>query len=108
MIESERLSFVRNNQSKLRVDKYNNLRQPTSTTEQEGSNKGRKVVLPSTFVRSTRLMNQLYFDGMTICSHVVFSYLFVTFTCNSKWSETRRVLSNLNSTASDRHLIGQT
>ena len=102
MIESERLSFVRNNQSKLRVDKYNNIRQPNSTTEQEGSNKGKKVVLPLTFVGSTRFMNQLYFDGMTIYSNVVFSYLFLTLTCNLKWPKIRRVLSNMNSIASDR------
>ena len=67
MIEFERLSFIRNNQSELRVDKYNNLCQTSSNMQEEGSTKGKIVVLPSTFVGGTRFMNQLYFDGMAIC-----------------------------------------
>ena len=39
---------------------------------------------------------------MTICSNVGFPNLFVTFTCNLKWLEIRRVLSNMNLTTSDR------
>jgi len=102
MIKSKRLSFIRNNRSNLRVDKYNNLRQPRSNMQEEGSNKGKRVVLPSTFVGSTRFMNQLYFYGMKICSYVGFPYLFVTFTCNPKWSEIRRILSNMKLTPSGR------
>ena len=59
MIESERLSFIRNNQSKLIVDKYNNFCQTSSNMQEDGSNKGKRVVLPSTFVGGTRFMNQL-------------------------------------------------
>jgi len=102
MLESERLSFIRNNQSKLRVDKYDNLFQSKSSTQEEGSTKGKRVVLPSTFVGGTRFMEQLYFDGMAICSHVGFPDLFVTFTCNPKWPEIHRILSHKNLSASDR------
>jgi len=102
MIEFERLSFIRNNQSKLRVDKYNNLCQTSSNMQEEGSTKGKRVVLPSTFVAGTKFMNQLYFDGMAICIYVGFPYLFLTFTCNPKWPEIRRILCNLNLTPSDR------
>jgi len=102
MIESERLSFIKNNKSKLRVDKYDNLCQAKSSTQEEGSSKGKRVILPSTFVGGTRYMDQLYFDGMTICSHVGFPDLFVTFTCNPKWPEIQRLLSPQNLTASDR------
>ena len=52
-IKSERLSFIRNNQSKLRVDKYDNLVQEISSTQEEGSTKGKRVVLPSTFIGGT-------------------------------------------------------
>ena len=82
MVESKRLSFVRNNQSKLRVDKYINLSQPITSSHNEGADKGKRVVLPSTFVGSRRFMDQLYFNGMAICSHVGFPYLFLAFTCN--------------------------
>jgi len=102
MLESERLSFIRNNQSKLRVDKYDNLFQSKSTTQEEGSTKGKRVVLPSTFVGETRFMEQLYFDGMAICSHASFPDLFVTFTCNPKWPEIHKILSQQNLAASDR------
>jgi len=47
-------------------------------------------------------MEQLYFDGMAICSHVGFPDLFVTFTCNPKWPEIQRLLSQQNLVASDR------
>jgi len=36
-------------------------------------------VLPSNFVGGRRFMDQLYFDGMAICGHVGFPYLFVTY-----------------------------
>jgi len=102
MLESERLSFIRKNQSKLRVDKYDNLFQSKSSTQEEGSTKGKRVVLPSTFVGGTLFMEQLYFDGMAICSNAGFPDLFVTFTCNPKWPEIHRILSHQNLSASDR------
>ena len=102
MIESERLSFIRNNQSKLRVDKYNNLSDRSSNSEKEGASKGKIIVLPSSFVGGKRFMDQLFFDGMTICSYLGFPNLFVTFTCNPKWPEITRLLSDLSLTASDR------
>lgn len=36
MIESKRLSLIRNNLSKLKVDKYNSLSKPTNETQNEG------------------------------------------------------------------------
>jgi len=46
-------------------------------------------------------MNQLYFDGMAICSTVGFSDLFLTFTCNPYWPEIQRSISALNLSAQD-------
>jgi len=83
MIESERLSFIRYNQSKLRVDKYANLENSDSNNENHGSDRGKQVILPSSFVGGHRHMDQLYFDRMTICNHVGFPELFITFMCNS-------------------------
>ncbi|KAL5179701.1 Replication protein A DNA-binding subunit C [Glycine soja] len=87
MVESKRLSYIRNNQKKLRVDKLT---------------KGKKVILPSTFVGSPRYMDQLYFDGMAICSHVGFPNLFITLTCNPNWPKICRLLSPLNLKPTDR------
>ncbi|XP_058742520.1 uncharacterized protein LOC131615017 [Vicia villosa] len=101
MMESERLNWLRKNQSKLRVGKYTKLsEQSESTTQQPHSKTGRRIVLPSSFVGSKRYMDQLYFDGMAISSAIGFPDLFLTFTCNPKWPEITRHLSmrNLNPT----------
>ncbi|RZC20082.1 hypothetical protein D0Y65_006782 [Glycine soja] len=71
MVESERLSYIRNNKKKLRVD-------------------------------NPRYMDQLYFDGMAICSHVGFPNLFITLTYNPNWPEIHRLLNPLNLKAADR------
>ncbi|KAF1865981.1 hypothetical protein Lal_00041679 [Lupinus albus] len=68
MVESERLSFIKRNQKKLMVDKYKNLNETQGSDQSQGSNRGKRVILPSTFVGGRRYMDQLYFDGMAICS----------------------------------------
>ncbi|KAL3010663.1 hypothetical protein AAZX31_07G156100 [Glycine max] len=90
MVESERHSYIINNQKKLRVDNT------------KGLNKGKRVILPSTFVGNPRYMDQLYFDGMAICNHVGFPNLFITLTCNPNRPEIHRLLNPLNLKAIDR------
>ncbi|XP_058765892.1 uncharacterized protein LOC131639412 [Vicia villosa] len=103
MMESERLNWLRNNQSKLRVRKYNNLQQRCDQGEKNPGNKqGKRVVLPSSFVGSKRYMDQLYFDGMAISSRLGFPDLFITFTCNPNWPEITRLLSPKNLKPHDR------
>ncbi|KAH1203302.1 ATP-dependent DNA helicase PIF4 [Glycine max] len=102
MVEFERLSYIRNNKKKLRVDKYCSLQTSLDAGSSKGSSKGKRVILPSTFVGSPRYMDQLYFDGMTICSHMGFPNLFITLTCNPNWPEIRRVLAPLNLKPTDR------
>ncbi|KAL3037718.1 hypothetical protein AAZX31_01G086000 [Glycine max] len=97
-----KLSYIRNNQKKLRVDKYCSLQNSLDTGTAKGLTKGKRVILPSTFVGSPRYMDQLYFDGMAICSHVGFPNLFITLTCNPNWLEIRRLLSPLNLKPIDR------
>ncbi|XP_058751157.1 uncharacterized protein LOC131624213 [Vicia villosa] len=103
MMESERLNWLRTNQSKLRVGKYNNLNDRCNGAEANTAPKrGKRVVLPSTFVGSKRYMDQLYFDGMAISSKLGFPDLFVTFTCNPAWPEIQRALSGTNLKPHDR------
>ena len=102
MVESERLNYIRNNQKKLRVDKYCCLQNSLDAGTSQGLNKRKRVILPPTFVGSPRYMDQLYFDGMAICSHVGFPKLFITLTCNPKWPEIHRLLAPLNLKAADR------
>ncbi|XP_058726735.1 uncharacterized protein LOC131598121 [Vicia villosa] len=102
MMESQRLNYIRKHQKKLRVSKYSNLTGPDQGSDTQGSNKGKRVVLPSTYVGSRRYMEQLYFDGMAICSHVGFPELFITFTCNPKWPEIKRVTDKIKLHPHDR------
>lgn len=102
MMESERLSFIRRNQTKLRVDKYRSLNDSDHQVQTQGSNRGKRVILPSTYVGSRRYMDQLYFDGMAICSAVGFPDLFITFTCNPNWPEIQRLLAPMHLKPQDR------
>ncbi|KAK7301999.1 hypothetical protein RJT34_12876 [Clitoria ternatea] len=101
MMESERLSYIRTHQKELRVDKYNNLHRSNDQVHTQGSNKGKRIILPSTFVGGRRYMDQLYFDAMEICSFVGFPDLFLTFTCNLNWPEVQRLLRPLHLKAQD-------
>ena len=47
-------------------------------------------------------MDQLYFDGMAICSTFGFPDFFFTFTCNPKWPEIQQSIAALNLIALDR------
>ncbi|XP_058753699.1 uncharacterized protein LOC131626879 [Vicia villosa] len=102
MLESERLRWLRKNKSKLRVGKYHNLNELKSNSVTQGSSTGKRVVLPSSYVGSRRYMDQLYFDGMEICSYVGFPDLFITFTCNPNWPEIQRYVRQSNLKPADR------
>ncbi|XP_058722666.1 uncharacterized protein LOC131594520 [Vicia villosa] len=102
MLESEKLEWLRKNQPKLRVCKYSSLNEEGDQSQTTGSNIGKRVVLPSSFVGGRRFMDQLYYDGMAICSKVGFPDLFITFTCNPNWPEIQRVLGPLHLKAQDR------
>ncbi|KAH1053406.1 hypothetical protein GYH30_022612 [Glycine max] len=101
MIESQNLNFVRQHQQQLRVDKYINLNACNNAPETLGNEKGKRVILPSSFVGSQRYMEQLYFDGMAICGHIGFLDLFLTLTCNPAWPEIQRKVRKSNLTPHD-------
>ncbi|XP_058741130.1 uncharacterized protein LOC131613480 [Vicia villosa] len=105
MLEEERLKCLRNNQSNLRVSKYRSLTEEGDPNQTQGSITGKRVILPSSYVGIRRFMDQLYYDGMTICSKVGFLDLFITFTCNPNWPEIQRALHPLNLKPQDRPYI---
>lgn len=59
MIESHRLNYVRDHQQDLMVDKYKNLSQSIDHAQTQGNQRGKMIILPSSFVRSRRYMEQL-------------------------------------------------
>jgi hypothetical protein len=100
MMESERLTWLRKNQPKLRVGKYHKLNVPSQRNAT--GKRGKRVVLPSTFVGSRRYLDQLYFDGMAISSKIGFPDIFLTFTCNPNWPEIQREVAKDNLKPHDR------
>ncbi|KAH1034361.1 hypothetical protein GYH30_054672 [Glycine max] len=78
--KSQKLNYVRQHQQELRVDKYMNLNACNNEAQTLGNEKGKRIILPNSFIGSQRYMKQLYFDGMTICVHIGFPDLFLTLT----------------------------
>lgn len=91
-IETERLNFIRHNQSKLRVDEYVHLRDAMAN-DSDVNNIGRPFILPSSFTGSPRYMQEKTQDAMTYVRKYGKPQLFITFTCNSKWDEITNELS---------------
>ncbi|KAL5162605.1 hypothetical protein HKD37_07G019693 [Glycine soja] len=95
---SQKLNYVRQHQQQLRVDKYINLTGSNDHPETLGRDRGKRIIQPSSFVGSQRYMEQLYFDGMTICGHLGFPDLFLTMTCNPTWPKIQRKVTQSNLT----------
>ncbi|XP_043259365.1 uncharacterized protein LOC122403185 [Colletes gigas] len=102
-IETERLSYIRLNQAKLRSEEYIHLRDAIRT-EGDARNLGRLTILPATYVGSPRHMHEYAQDAMAFVRQYGRPDLFVTFTCNSRWID---IQCNLipGQTSSDRHDI---
>jgi len=102
-IESERLNFIRHNQSKMRVDDYIHLRDAIDN-DGHANNIGQLFILPSSFTGSSRYMHERTQDAMTYVRKYGKPQLFITFTCNPKWEEiTMELLKNQKS--HERHDI---
>jgi hypothetical protein len=87
----------------LRVGKYHTLNQNIASNDGHIQQKrGKRVILPSSFVGSRRYLDQLYFDGMAISSKIGFPDIFITFTCNPNWPEIQRELLKDNLKSQDR------
>ncbi|XP_043865136.1 uncharacterized protein LOC122757337 [Drosophila mojavensis] len=102
-IETERLTFIRLNQAKLRSKEYIHLRDAI-ITDGDSENVGRLTILPATYTGSPRHMHEYAQDAMTYVRHYGRPDLFITFTCNPKWIEIIQLLLP-GQTSSDRHDI---
>ena len=91
-IESDRLSYIRTNQNKLKAEQYKGLLDALASNETDLRTIGRRVILPSTFIGSPRHMKQLYQDSISIVSRYGKPDLFITFTCNPHWPEIQSAL----------------
>ena len=103
-IEAERLLYIKTNQNNLRSESYIHL-QDAIANDVNISERGTKVILPSSFTGSPRYMHMHTQDTICIARKYGRPDLFITFTCNSKWSEIQNALLPTNTDALYRHDI---
>jgi hypothetical protein len=99
MIESQRLSFIRSNQTKIRADFLVNVEEAVDRGDIDASSVGTRVVVPTSFVGGRRYMFNNCQDAMALCKKFGYPDLFLTVTCNPKWDEIQRHLSKSNNYA---------
>ncbi len=80
-IEQNNLNYLKNNQSKLRVETRKNV-EAAAADGADAPTTGKPYTLPSSFVGSKRYMCQQYQDAMAIVRALGKPDLFITFTCN--------------------------
>ncbi|XP_071713690.1 uncharacterized protein [Rutidosis leptorrhynchoides] len=102
MVESERISYIRNNQKILRSDTFSHLTEASLTGSAVNTMLGKRIKLPSSFTGSARYMIENYRDAMALCRVYGYPDLFLTFTCNSKWPEITRALEGSNFNPEDK------
>ena len=96
-IESERLSYIRHNQVKLRSEHYSGLMDWLEREIEHLGNEylpGKPVILPSSFTGGKRFMQQNYQDAMAMCAKYGKPQLFFTYTCNPKHEDITNNLGN--------------
>uniref|UniRef100_UPI00358E1C01 uncharacterized protein n=1 Tax=Myxine glutinosa TaxID=7769 RepID=UPI00358E1C01 len=86
--EANRLQYFKQNQETLRAMEYRGLLDHVQNVAADNQRPvGRIVILPSSFAGSPRAMQQNYQDAMAIVRKFGKPDLFITFTCNPKWTE---------------------
>ena len=86
-IETERLQFLRREQTALRADCYQDLRDAILDSDGDPRNVGRRVILPSTFTGGPQYMHERKQDAMTYVRKYGHPDLFITTTTNPNWPE---------------------
>lgn len=86
-IETCRLYFHRHKQSEIRTEILSGVFDVLSAGETKGSNVGRRVVLPASFVGGPRDMRRRYLDAMALVQQYGMPDKFLTMTCNPNWQE---------------------
>ena len=101
-IESNRLRYLKLNQTSLRSDSYDSIKESENAGNTCMNEQGQEFILPATFTGSPRYMKNMYLDAMAICRHFGFPDLFITFTCNPKWPELTRFIQKRGLKSDDR------
>ena len=91
-IETERLQFLRREQTALRADCYQDLRDAILDGDGDPNNVGRRIILPSSFTGGPRYMHERQQDAMSYVRKYGHPDLFITTTTNPNWPEIKNSL----------------
>lgn len=94
MIESQRLSFIRQHQKDIWKYFLIGIQEVVDNGDVDAITIGARVVLPSSFVDGFRYMFNNCHDAMTICNRFGYPDLFLTITCNPKWPKIERYVDS--------------
>ena len=94
-IQNNRLTYLCNHQTSLRVESYHGLEDYLTKVANKHANHtkqtsvciGKKFILPSSFTDSFRYLHQRYLDAIAMGREFGKQDLFMTFTCKPKWKE---------------------
>ncbi|XP_071924722.1 uncharacterized protein [Coffea arabica] len=108
-IETSRLDFFRNyqNQNRLRIELYQGFLDSISSGEINGSNVGKRFILPRSFIGGPRDMKRRYLDAMTLVQPYGKPDIFLTMTCNKSWPEIKKLLLPTEKTDNRPDLVSQ-
>ncbi|XP_010445013.1 PREDICTED: uncharacterized protein LOC104727621 [Camelina sativa] len=104
-LETNRLSYIKYNQSTIRCDNYASIQAATEARTNSMEEQGKEVRIPASFTGGPRYMLHSYYDAMATCKQYSFPDLFITFTCNPKWPEVTRYLKKRKLNSDDRQNI---
>ena len=90
-IETERLLFIRLNQTKLRSEEHVHFRDAI-VNDGNATNVGRLTILSSSYLGSPRHMHEKPQDAFTYVLHYGCPDLFITFPCNPAWDDIQQLL----------------
>jgi hypothetical protein len=80
--DQARLAWIRNNQTQLRAELYSSVADVVLGNNDAKAPVGRRTVLPSSYLGSTRFVSQCYQDSMAIVRRYGRPTLFITFTAS--------------------------
>lgn len=87
-LETTRLDYYRRNQSEMRSEFYQAIVDNVNGGETRGTEIGKRLVLPATFIGGPRDMRRRYLDAIALVKAFGKPDLFITMTCiNPEWKE---------------------
>ncbi|XP_076901564.1 uncharacterized protein LOC143556009 [Bidens hawaiensis] len=102
-VEENRLDYIRNNQNIFRIEFLQGIYDAVQRGDTEGREVGKRTFLPSSFTGGPRYMYKHYQDALAICKVHGIPQYFITFTCNVKWPEIERYMSQFPSLKPQDH-----